>query len=514
MSRAHRKSCPTRVSAHSLLSLALTTTYSLALQIVATYKGFFVGHPQTKTFKSTLDWLWTCSLKPRTPAAYLDEIAATEQGGLKSDVSGIATMITRVLTGSNLPADANNIQILVETEMKRHGNGTVCRAEGRVLLAAWVGPSTANSTGSTTTTRAPKRASREEATRFGLFGCDFFAAWGNRTEDGRLLASRNLDIAPATGISAHKLVAVYRFTDGRAPYATVGFAGYLGALAGMSSTGITVSEANLDNAAVSFDGIAWPLRLRELLGSARNLSHARAMWATQNNTAAFNFLVGSASDARRSESDGADADADAYADADADVRVGVRVGVDGGGSPAAAVALETTALATSAFLGNSSVEAAATFACHNGTVMDGHTCSWPNNDGRPVSIGAPLDDCVFRSNHALSPAVMRTQEPLWNDTVMRYFLLHDRLEERSPLTVGDALDVTSLLGIKGADYGSCAPGNFLTGDPTHVMSIVYDPERNGMYAAWEDGMRLKGEDHDWRPAGCNTYLWLDMGKLW
>ena len=504
MSRAHRKSCPTRVSAHSLLSLALTTTYSLALQIVATYKGFFVGHPQTKTFKSTLDWLWTCSLKPRTPAAYLDEIAATEQGGLKSNVSGIATMITRVLTGSNLPADANNIQILVETEMKRHGNGTVCRAEGRVLLAAWVGPSTANSTGSTTTTRAPKRASREEATRFGLFGCDFFAAWGNRTEDGRLLASRNLDIAPATGISAHKLVAVYRFTDGRAPYATVGFAGYLGALAGMSSTGITVSEANLDNAAVSFDGIAWPLRLRELLGSARNLSHARAMWATQNNTAAFNFLVGSASDARRSESDGADAD----------VRVGVRVGVDGGGSPAAAVALETTALATSAFLGNSSVEAAATFACHNGTVMDGHTCSWPNNDGRPVSIGAPLDDCVFRSNHALSPAVMRTQEPLWNDTVMRYFLLHDLLEERSPLTVGDALDVTSLLGIKGADYGSCAPGNFLTGDPTHVMSIVYDPERHGMYAAWEDGMRLKGEDHDWRPAGCNTYLWLDMGKLW
>ena len=101
---------------------------------------------------------------------------------------------------------------------------------------------------------------------------------------------------------------------------------------------------------------------------------------------------------------------------------------------------------------------------------------------------------------------------------MRYFLLHDRLEEVTVtgggMSVDDAINVTSLLGIKGADYGSCAPANFLTADPTHVMSVVYDPSRNNLYAAWEDGLKTKGDDHDWSPAGCNTYLWVNLGEYW
>ena len=40
-----------------------------------------------------------------------------------------------------------------------------------------------------------------------------------------------------------KLVTVYRVT-GQRPYATFGFVGYVGALAGLSSAGVTVSEAN------------------------------------------------------------------------------------------------------------------------------------------------------------------------------------------------------------------------------------------------------------------------------
>lgn len=74
------------------------------------------------------------------------------------------------------------------------------------------------------------------------------------------------------------------------------------------------------------------------------------------------------------------------------------------------------------FHGNSSVEAAATFQCVNGTKTDGVACRWPGNSD-VVHLGEPLVDAVWRSNHALHPTVMATQEPLWNDTVMRYEML-------------------------------------------------------------------------------------------
>ena len=52
----------------------------------------------------------------------------------------------------------------------------------------------------------------------------------------------------------------------------------------------------------------------------------------------------------------------------------------------------------------------------------------------------------------------------------------------------------SLLGIKGEDYGSCAPSNFLTGDPTHALGVLYDPGRETLYVAWEDGLKLSGTE--------------------
>lgn len=255
---------------------------------------------------------------------------------------------------------------------------------------------------------------------------------------------------------------------------TIGFSGFFGALAGQSEAGITVSEANLDNSRVSFDGIPWPIRLRQLLGEASSLSEARRMWASEPNTAAFNFLVGSASDA-------------------------------GSGNCPAAVALETVDGFNGEFLGDSSVEANATYVCVEGTVMDGTRCKWPSNGGRPVKIGEPLEDAVFRSNHALHPTVMETQEPLWKDTVVRYQLLHDQIVKSNSkglkLNPEGAVNITSLLGIKGDDYGSCEPSNFKSGNPTHVLSVVYDPSKMEAYVAWEDGHK-----ETWTPAACNPYV--------
>ena len=300
-----------------------------------------------------------------------------------------------------------------------------------------------------------------------------------------------------TGLAAHKLVTVYRLEGQRAPYATMGFAGFTAALAGLSGAGITVSEANLDNGAVGFNGLAWPLRLRRILALATDLGSAKALWAATDNTAAFNFLLGSA------------------------------------GEPGA-LALETCNGTTEFFDGAppaaggaAAVEARSSFTCASGKAYDGVNCSlwWPGAPA-PLPLGAPLADAVFRSNHALHPAVMATQEPLWNDTVSRYLLLGERLREAAAagkdaagagagagaggMGAEAAVNVTSLLGIKGPDYGSCEASNFAQLKPhasAIVLSVTYDPSRQTAYVAWEDGT-----GKDWSPASCNTYVQFDFAK--
>ena len=110
---------------------------------------------------------------------------------------------------------------------------------------------------------------------------------------------------------------------------------------------------------------------------------------------------------------------------------------------------------------------------------------------------------------------MRTQEPVWNDTVMRYYMMHDRLVEAaamdsSKLTAERAVNITALLGQKGGDYGSCDPSNQKTGDPSNIMSIVYDPSLHQAYAAWEDHPPSPGV---YMPAACNPYIRFNFTSL-
>ena len=283
-----------------------------------------------------------------------------------------------------------------------------------------------------------------------VHSCDAYGVWGSRTEGGLLYSSRNLARLPAplplplcspppqlrqhacptpplplllapaqrqrdaslaaacprapscrqdynsnTGINRHKIVIFFDIDDpkyGGKPqggvYASVGFAFGLGALAGMSQAGITTSEMNLDNDVVTFAGMPFPLRLRAILEQSTDLHSAMVVWNSTHNTNSFNFLIGSAADVARGQ----------------------------GG----ALALETIMGYTAVFPADSPVERAATYLCPNAT-----SCAkWTNKIG-VVRIGAPLAEAVWRSNHGFNPRVMATQEPLFNNTVFRYNLMHD-----------------------------------------------------------------------------------------
>ena len=419
---------------------------------------------KSKSYEEAMDYLYANVLLKHIPKEYEDEFIGLTHGAWEAGVDksiDVGQQQRRVITLSTLPADVSNIIRLIENDFD------LCTKKPKVCQAIlkWeeknLGPNNipyANGTWP-----------RPEVTNPFSGHCDFLAAWGERTEGGRLISTRNLDWDKSTGISKVKLITVYNIDGLGSPYATVGFGALIsGAIAGMSKNGMTVSEANLDNSEVSFHGFPWPLRLRYVMENAHNLAEARSIWSHTNNTAAFNFLIGSSSDAGTP------------------------------GSPAA-MALETMKDFTGYFYDNSPIEANATW-------------QWPNVS-TPEKIGFPIKDAVWRSNHALHPFVMHTQENLWNDTIWRYKELHDLIVSKSSngkvLSVDDVVYIVSVLGIKGPNYLSCNPKQFTDGGD-NVMSIVYDPANFKLYSAWEDGSNV---NNNWSPAACNDYIQFDLSVV-
>jgi hypothetical protein len=194
-----------------------------------------------------------------------------------------------------------------------------------------------------------------------------------------------------------------------------------------------------------------------VLEKGTSLQTAMAVWNGTQNTNSFNFLIASAADS-------------------------------------AAYALETVRGFTAVFPANSPIERAATVDCSGNSDQAKACHKWTTQKG-VVQIGTPLPNAVWRSNHGVSPGVMPTQEPLFNNTVFRYNLQYDLISalEQTGELIGDteAVGIVATLGIKGDNYFSC---DQLAGD--NVMSISYAPAVGGghFYVAFESG-----SGKNWRP---------------
>ena len=127
------------------------------------------------------------------------------------------------------------------------------------------------------------------------FKCSFMAAWGSRTQNGKLYTMRNLDWEQNSGINKNKMVFVWK-AKGTIPHTTIGFPGVIGALTGMSQAGITVHEAGLGSLKETELGFQWTLRLRYILMHAKNLAESKDIWLRTENTFGMNHMVASAAD--------------------------------------------------------------------------------------------------------------------------------------------------------------------------------------------------------------------------
>ncbi len=203
------------------------------------------------------------------PPVYQAELAGLAEGASKNGCSLCAQYITRAYVLANLPSDGKDIVKLLSGQ---YNSSTLGGPHALPLLAR----------------------------RLSGFMCSMLGVWGSRTQGGKLFSSRNLDwkkgnlsitsyiLKPAisaklllsfrfhvqycsnnnvmsntdTGINKHKMVLVTVPDDGGLPSASLGFVLIYGPLAGLSESGLTVTEANLEENWESLDGFPWVLRLR------------------------------------------------------------------------------------------------------------------------------------------------------------------------------------------------------------------------------------------------------------
>lgn len=106
------------------------------------------------------------------------------------------------------------------------------------------------------------------------FNCSYFAAWGDRTDDGGLYMTRNMDFTADSGLYKYAMVSVYVPDEG-VPVASVSWLGAsLGVLAGMSEEGLAVSAVGASSPYERIGTEPAIIRAREALGSATNLEEA------------------------------------------------------------------------------------------------------------------------------------------------------------------------------------------------------------------------------------------------
>lgn len=321
--------------------------------------------------------------------------------------------------------------------------------------------------------------------------CTFFAAWGPRTEGGKLLASRNLDWVSQTGMHETRLVTVYCPTGG-VGFVTMGYAGLVGALAGMNEKGICFSEIGAFSGSEELDGTPWTLTARKVLEETHTLDRAIAVVRGAKHTIGYNFMV-------------ADGDPDAY------------------GTPAyapGAAAFETNFTCCETFRGDDPKE---------------HAASWRDPGGNRLPYGLPIKNALMRADMAFSQSVRSLQAtdngPVvpGNDgnpfTAPTYIDCHKPMYDMFRAYETGAEYVYPLRNTRVIEPGPPRPigrqealniaatvaHNIekLDRNDWNVMSVVYAPTDLDFYVAYES----RGADGHWKNAPDSGYWQFNLKEL-
>jgi len=366
--------------------------------------------------------------------------------------------------------------------------------------------------------------------------------WGATTQDGHLLAFRNLDWSSDTGISGAKALTFWVPDEGYA-HVTVGYLGFLGALSGMNEKGIVTGEVGSTGALERIQGEPWTIKHRDILQSTGDLDEALSyLTNTAENdfnrpqTIGYNWLVTWGDpDGNGVDAHGAIAETNAIFTAvhhqDHDCTPEVRLyEYDEEGK------VDTmTSNSDDVHMANLEQDAVEIDAQgeiklfqvdeDGAFVIDENGKYIPDPTGKPLSLGKTLSCAVFRGDEAMCHGVRRWQEashgPYDNpDGLMidsgsyksRYLRIHDMLNAYRtgtsyeldgtvlipdnggtpvPMTINEAVNIASAAAMS-----------------SNIYSVAYDATDLVMRVAFE-----KGTGDTWVPASKCEYVTIKVAPL-
>jgi hypothetical protein len=367
--------------------------------------------------------------------------------------------------------------------------------------------------------------------------CSFFGAWGDRSVDGHFIGSRNLDWNADTGIAPLRTLTIF-VPEGEGaghPFATVGYAGMVGALAGLSSAGIAVSEVGSTGVLERLTGEPWVLRNLDILEHATDLDEALAYHRNdapdgfhRPQTIGYNFMVGWGDPAN----DGAGAEG-AVIEAN-----GAMISVYRGGNEGSAEVHHFDhdgALAVSLGDGDEGVNAEndayeidaageiRTFAFEKGGFIKDENGDYIEDpDGEPKRTGFLISDALYRGDEALSHANRRfqlaangPQEGSGDMMVSSGSYKHRYTPSRTLLEFWESglayiVDDEEIIADNGGEQVPVGLDEGVTlasyvAMDSNILSVVYDATSLELMVSYE-----QGTGDDWEPASAQDYVHIDL----
>lgn len=128
--------------------------------------------------------------------------------------------------------------------------------------------------------------------RFPFLGSSF-VAYGEATEEHKLLQMKNLDWDLRIGIQQRPVLFVCR-PENRLPFVTMGVAGYIGVFSGLNRQGISVSAMGAKGKDETVRGTPMPFLLRQVLEESYELEDAVTIVNKAPRTGGYNYLFADA----------------------------------------------------------------------------------------------------------------------------------------------------------------------------------------------------------------------------
>jgi hypothetical protein len=117
--------------------------------------------------------------------------------------------------------------------------------------------------------------------------CDSMAVWGQRTADSKTFQTRNVDINTGIGLEELPLVVVYK-PDGKIPYVSAGFSGFVGIFTGMNAYGVGLGQVWGFSRKTQIT-TPWAIEIKDVFSRSRTaldaveLFRAKNKWTYGNN---------------------------------------------------------------------------------------------------------------------------------------------------------------------------------------------------------------------------------------